>query len=263
MAKFAANLTMLFTEVDFLDRFQKANESGFEKVEYLFPYAYEPALLAQKLKENQLQQEMFNLPAGNWDQGDKGLAALPGRLAEFQQSLGTALTYAQALDCKKLHIMAGVIDLQKDYKIYEDTFVDNFQKAADFFAPHGILLLIEPLNVYSVPNYFITHQAHAVELIKKIDRSNVKLQFDLFHAQIMDGDITRNMREFGSFIGHIQVASVPSRHEPVFEEINFRYFCELADEIGYRAYIGLEYNPLTTTEEGLSWLEDYRKQKGK
>ncbi len=258
MAKFSANISMLFTEVDFLDRFQKAGEFGFEAVEYLFPYAYKAEVLAGKLNQYILKQELFNLPGGNWSQGEKGLAALPEKQAEFEQSLETTLVYARALDCKKLHVMAGVIDPQKDYKIYEKTFIENFRKAADFFGPYGIMLLIEPLNVYSVPNYFIAHQVDAVELIKKIDRDNVKLQFDLFHAQIMDGDITRLMRSFQSYIGHIQVASIPSRHEPVIEEINFRYFCDLIDEIAYQDYIGLEYNPKISTEESLSWIKDFQ-----
>jgi 2-dehydrotetronate isomerase len=258
MVKFAANLSMLFTEVDFLDRFQKAEDFGFRATEYLFPYAYEPDLLAGKLKQHKLKQELFNLPPGNWEKGEKGLVALPERRAEFEQSLETALVYAKALDCRKLHVMAGVLDPQKDFKIYEDTFIKNFRIAADFFEPYGIMLLIEPLNVYSAPDYFIAHQAAAVELIKKIERENVKLQFDLFHAQIMDGDITRMMHDFKSYIGHIQVASVPNRHEPVLGEMNFRYFCDLIDEINYQDYIGLEYNPKTTTEEGLSWLKDFR-----
>ncbi len=258
MVQFAANLTMLFTEVDFLDRFEKAHKAGFKAIEYLFPYAYDPEQLAQKLNQFHLIQELFNAPPGNWDAGDRGLAALPERKEEFLTSLPIALQYLQALNCHKLHIMAGVIPENCDRSIYEKTFIENFRYAADFFAPYNITLLVEPLNTRSVPNYFINKHRDAMRLIKLIDRANVKLQFDLFHAQIMEGDFTQLLKDFHQDIGHIQVASIPNRFEPTFEEVNFRYFCEIVDAIaGYQGYIGLEYTPKTTTEEGLIWLEKF------
>ncbi len=259
MTKFSANLTMLFNEYDFLDRFEKAHEAGFEAVEYLFPYAYEADELAKKLQDFNLHQELFNAPPGDWDAGDRGLAALPNRKEEFLSSLPVALKYLQALKCNKLHIMAGVVEPGENLDIYEQTFIENFRHAADFFAPHNITLLIEPLNTRSVPNYFINKHRDAARLIKLIDKENVKLQFDLFHAQIMEGDFTQLLTDLHQDIAHIQVASIPSRNEPNLEEVNFKYFCQLSDNlVKYNGYVGLEYVPKTTTEEGLLWLKDFR-----
>ncbi|MFV0431218.1 MAG: 2-oxo-tetronate isomerase [Alphaproteobacteria bacterium] len=251
MKNFAANLSMLFTEYDFLDRFAKASQYGFSAVEYLFPFDYDAILLQKKLQENNLIQEIFNLYPGNWDKGDRGLAALAHRQSEFDASLHQGLHYAQMLNCKKIHIMAGLIETSTPYESYEETYIANMQKAADFFAPHKITLLIEPLNTYSMPNYFIAHQSQGAELIQKINRSNVRLQFDLFHAQMMDGNITQLLMKYQDIIGHIQIASIPNRHEPHLEEINFRYFYELIQSINYQGAIGLEYNPRTTTKDGL------------
>ncbi len=259
MVQFAANLTMLFTEVDFLERFEKASKAGLKAVEYLFPYAYDADALAQKLQQYNLQQSLFNAPPGNWDAGDRGMAALPERVEEFRQSLPLALTYLQKLNCQKLHIMAGVVPEGADRAVYEQTFIENFRYAADFFAPHNITLLIEPLNVRSVPHYFVNKHRDAMALIEKIGKDNVKLQFDLFHAQIMEGDITQLLKDFHQHIAHIQVASVPNRYEPVLEELNFDYFCQIVDQIvAYSGFIGLEYVPKTTTEEGLTWLKNFR-----
>ncbi len=258
MAKFAANLTMLFNEYDFLDRFEQAHKAGFKAVEYLFPYAYKADELAQKLQKFNLHQELFNAPPGDWDGGDRGLAALPERKEEFLASLPVALDYLQKLGCKKLHIMAGVIPSGEERKIYEETFIENFRIAADFFAPHNITLLIEPLNTRSVPDYFVNTHREASRLIKLIGKDNVKLQFDLFHAQIMEGDFTQLLNDLKADIAHIQVASIPSRFEPHLEEVNFKYFCELSNALAqYDGYIGLEYSPKTTTEEGLIWLKDF------
>lgn len=258
MTKFAANLTMLFNEYDFLDRFEKAHKAGFKAVEYLFPYAYEADILAQKLQQYNLYQELFNAPPGDWDGGDRGLAALPERKEEFLASLPLALKYLQTLKCNKLHIMAGVIPSGENRDIYEKTFIENFRHAADFFAPYGITLLIEPLNIRSVPDYFVNTHREAARLIGLIGKDNVKLQFDLFHAQIMEGDFTQLLKDLHSHIAHIQVASIPSRIEPHLEEVNFAYFCQLSDElVQYDGYIGLEYIPKTTTKEGLIWLKDF------
>ncbi|MGL4381464.1 MAG: 2-oxo-tetronate isomerase [Vibrio sp.] len=257
MAKFAANLTMLFTEVPFLDRFQKAHQAGFKAVEFLFPYAYQASELASKIKQFDLEQALFNMPPGNWDAGERGFAALPGREAEFRASVEVAIVYANALNCKKVHAMAGILDDRFTREQHIATFIANIRYAADKFAQQGIELMIEPLNNRDVPNYFIAHQREAVALIKQIDRSNVKLQLDLYHAQIMDGDLSSLIREVAPYVGHVQIASVPERHEPSEGELNYPHLFKVLDDSGYLDWIGCEYNPRTTTEQGLAWIRPY------
>jgi len=257
MAKFAANLTMLFTEVPFLQRFEKAHQAGFKAVEYLFPYAFEASELAQKMSQYDFEQALFNMPPGDWDAGERGFAAIPGREAEFKDSVDTALMYAAALNCKKVHAMSGLLDERFSKQQHVETFIANIRYAADKFAEQDIELMIEPLNNRDVPNYFVAHQREAVELIKLVDRPNVKLQLDLYHAQIMDGDLSTLIKEVASFTGHIQIASVPERHEPSEGELNYPHLFNVLDESGYQGWIGCEYNPKTTTEAGLSWVKPY------
>ncbi|AJR06108.1 hydroxypyruvate isomerase [Photobacterium gaetbulicola] len=257
MAKFAANLTMLFTEVPFIERFEQAHQAGFKAVEYLFPYAYDAEVLAGKLKKYGFEQALFNMPPGNWDAGERGFAAIPGREEEFRASVDTALNYALSLGCKKVHAMSGIVDNAFSYQQHVDTFISNIRFAADVFAEHGIELMIEPLNNRDVPGYFISHQREAVELIKQVERPNVKLQLDLYHAQIMDGDLTVLIRDLAEYTGHIQIASVPNRHEPSEGELNYPHLFNVLDESGYSGWIGCEYNPKATTVEGLGWLKPY------
>lgn len=257
MAKFAANLTMLFTEVPFLERFEKAHQAGFKAVEYLFPYAFAADELAQKMTQFGFEQALFNMPPGDWDAGERGFAAIPGREDEFKASVETALLYAQALNCKKVHAMSGLMDKRYSQAQHIETFIANIRYAADRFAEQGIELMIEPLNSRDVPNYFIAHQRQAVELIKQVERSNVKLQLDLYHAQIMDGDLTTLVKEVAPFTGHIQIASVPERHEPSQGELNYPHLFNVLDESGYQGWIGCEYNPKKSTEEGLGWVHSY------
>ncbi|KXF82431.1 2-oxo-tetronate isomerase [Enterovibrio coralii] len=257
MARFAANLTMLFNEVDFLTRFEKAHDAGFKAVEFLFPYAYEPQVLADKLSQFGFEQALFNMPPGDWDAGERGFAAIPGREAEFRQSVDTALMYAQALKCKKVHAMSGLLDSQFSYQEHVDTFIENIRYAADKFAEQGVELMIEPLNSRDVPGYFVAHQREAVELIKQVDRPNVKLQFDVYHAQIMDGDLTVMIRDLADYIGHVQIASVPERHEPSEGEVNYPHVFNMLDNAGYVGWIGCEYKPRKSTEEGLDWVKPH------
>jgi len=257
MPKFAANLTMLFTEVEFMERFERAHNSGFTAVEYLFPYAFAAQDLAQKLQEYGLTQALFNMPPGDWDKGERGFAAIPGREQEFEKSVETALTYARALNCKKVHAMSGIIDKRFTREEHVNTFIKNIRFAADAFAKHNITLLIEPLNNRDVPNYFIAHQREAAQLIKQVNRANVKLQLDLYHAQIMDGDLTYLIQDLADVTGHIQIASVPNRHEPSEGEINYPHLFNVLDESGYNGWIGCEYNPKNQTEEGLTWVTPY------
>lgn len=257
MAQFAANLTMLFTEVPFLERFEKAHNAGFKAVEFLFPYAFEGHVLSQKLEQYGLEQALFNMPPGDWDAGERGFAAIPGRENEFKESVDIALAYAKALNCKKVHAMSGLIDERFSYEKHVNTFIQNIRYAADAFAKHGIELMIEPLNNRDVPNYFVANQRVAVELIKQVDRPNVKLQLDLYHAQIMDGDLTHLIQDLALYTGHIQIASIPERHEPSEGEVNYPYLFNILDKSGYKGWIGCEYNPKNKTEDGLAWVQPY------
>jgi len=214
MPRFAANLTMLFTELPFMERFDAAHRAGFKSVEFLFPYAFDAAVIADKLKTYNLQQVLFNMPPGDWDAGERGYAAIPGREDEFKASVDTALLYATILGCKRVHAMAGNVKPNENHNKYVETFINNIRYAADAFNQEGITLLIEPLNSRDMPGYFVSHQRDAVALIKQLNKSNVKLQLDTYHAQIMDGDLTTLIHDLYDEIGHIQIASVPDRHEP-------------------------------------------------
>ncbi|EMQ4278510.1 hydroxypyruvate isomerase family protein [Vibrio alginolyticus] len=257
MAKFAANLTMLFTEVPFLDRFEKAHQAGFKAVEYLFPYAFEAQELVSKIQQFGFEQALFNMPPGDWDAGERGFAAIPGREDEFKTSVETALMYAKALNCKKVHAMSGIVDSRFTRDQHIETFISNIRYAADKFAEQGVELMIEPLNNRDVPNYFVAHQREAVELIKQVARPNVKLQLDLYHAQIMDGDLSTLIRDVAPYTGHIQIASVPERHEPSEGELNYPHLFNVLDDSGYQGWIGCEYNPRHSTQLGLSWVKPY------
>ncbi|WP_299666633.1 2-oxo-tetronate isomerase [uncultured Psychromonas sp.] len=257
MAKFAANLTMLFTEVPFLERFERAHNAGFKAVEYLFPYAFDVDILADKLQRYGFEQALFNMPPGDWDTGERGFAAIPGRELEFQESVKTALTYAKALNCKKVHAMSGIVDPRFTREQHTTTFINNIRFAADAFAEQDIELMIEPLNTRDAPNYFIAHQRQAADLIRQVERANVKLQLDLYHAQIMDGDLTHLINDLADVTGYIQIASIPSRNEPFEGEINYPHLFTVLDDSGYDGWIGCEYNPKNTTEEGLDWVKPY------
>lgn len=257
MVQFAANLTMLFHEVAFLDRFEQAHNAGFKAVEFLFPYPFEASVLADKLSRFGLELALFNAPPGDWDTGERGLAALPGREAEFRNTVAVALSYARALRCRKVHVMSGIVSPEFSAQQHIDTFIANMRYAADAFAGDDIDVLIEPLNSRDVADYFVSHQRRAAELIAALQRANVKLQLDLYHAQIMDGDLEILIRDLAPIIGHVQIASVPERHEPCEGEINYPYLFEVLNDCGYTGFIGCEYNPKTTTDEGLTWIRPY------
>ena len=218
MPRFAANLSMMFTEVPFLDRFEAAAKAGFTAVEYLFPYDHPAQAVGERLHRNGLTQALFNLPPGNWDAGEKGFAALPDRFADLQQSLRTALPYAQATGVKRLHLMAGIAN-RGDRKAVE-AFYKSVAWAAEFLSPHGLDVVIEPINPRNVPGYFLNDFIFARDLIDELKIANLKLQFDIYHCQIIHGDVTMRLREMMPIIGHIQIASIPSRNEPDGEELN-------------------------------------------
>ncbi|WP_166297781.1 2-oxo-tetronate isomerase [Bradyrhizobium sp. 2S1] len=255
MPRFAANLTMMFNEVPFLDRFEAAAKAGFTAVEFLFPYDHPAEEVGKRLKAAGLTQALFNLPPGDWAAGEKGFAALPDRFADLQQSLKTALPYAAATGVKRVHLMAGIASRS------DATAVAAFRKsvayAAEFFAPHGLDVVIEPINPRNVPGYFLNDFIFARDLINELGLANLKLQFDIYHCQIIHGDVTMRLREMVPVIGHIQIASIPSRNEPDGEELNYPFLFNELDRLGYGGFVGCEYNPRAKTTDGLAWFKPY------
>lgn len=266
MPQFAANLSMLYPELDFLDRFEAAAKDGFKAVEYLFPYAYDKQELAARLKAHGLQQVLFNAPPGDWDQGERGLACLPGREAEFRSGIARALDYAAALDCSRVHVMAGLVPAGVEREAVRPTYVDNLRWAAAEAAKQGVDVLIEPINTRDIPRFFLNRQDHAHELIAEIGAPNVKVQFDLYHCQIVEGDVAMKIRQYlpTGRVGHFQLAGVPERHEPDIGEMNYPYLFKVIDEVaqqcGWTGWVGCEYRPSRGaqpggTSAGLGWMK--------
>lgn len=258
MPRFAANLSMMFNEVPFLERFAKAAACGFEGVEFLFPYAFDADDIAAELRRHGLSQALFNLPPGNWDAGERGLAALPGREAEFRESVDTALRYAEALDCPRLHAMAGLVPEGASRETLRGVYLENLRFAARRLAEHGRTLLIEPINTRDMPGYFLNHQAEGHAILAELNEPNVKVQMDFYHTQIMDGDIWKTYQRHRDGVGHIQIAGVPERHEPDSGEVNYPWLYERLDEDGYDGWLGCEYKPRGDTVAGLGWYRAYR-----
>jgi hydroxypyruvate isomerase len=256
MPRFAANLTMMFTEVPFLDRFAAAAKAGFTAVEFLFPYDHPAEEVGKRLHDNGLTQALFNLPPGDWNAGEKGFAALPARFDDLKASLETALPYAQATGVKRVHLMAGIAE-RSDARAVE-AFYKSVAWAAEFFAPHGLDVVLEPINPRNVPGYFLNDFGFACDLIRELKIANLKLQFDIYHCQIIHGDVTMRLREMIDIIGHIQIASIPSRNEPDGEELNYPFLFGELDRLGYRGFVGCEYNPRGRTEDGLGWFAPYK-----
>jgi hydroxypyruvate isomerase len=255
MPRFAANLTLMFTEVPFLDRFDAAAKAGFTAVEFLFPYAHPAEVVSERLSRSGLTLALFNLPPGDWDAGEKGFAALPDRFADLQESLHTALPYAQATGVKRLHLMAGLAD-RGDPKAVA-AFRKSVAWTAEFLRPHGIDVVLEPINSRNVPGYFLNDFTFARDLIAELNIPNLKLQFDIYHCQIIHGDVTMRLREMMPLIGHVQIASIPSRNEPDGEELNYPFLFDELDRLGYSGFVGCEYNPRGKTTDGLGWFKSY------
>ena len=255
MPRFAANLSFMFTEVPFLDRFDAAAAAGFTAVEFLFPYEHPAEAIGGRLHRNGLTQALFNLPPGDWNAGEKGLASLPDRFADLQQSLHAALPYARATGVKRLHLLAGIAD-RGDRKAVE-AFYKSVAWTAEFFAPHGLDVVIEPINPRNIAGYFLNDFTFASNLINELKIPNLKLQFDIYHCQIIHGDVTMRLREMMPIIGHIQLASIPSRHEPDGEELNYPFLFDELDRLGYTGFVGCEYNPRGKTVDGLGWFKPY------
>jgi hydroxypyruvate isomerase len=256
MPCFAANLTLMYTEHAFADRFAAAASDGFDAVECLFPYELGTDELARRLRDQRLSLVLFNLSPGDWASGERGLAALTGREAEFAASVDTALAYAQALGCRQLHAMAGLVPADAsadDRAAMHCTYVANLRRAARRLAPHGITLLIEPINTRDMPGYFLNHQQTAHDLVAEVGEPNLKVLMDLYHCQVMEGDVTTRLRRHIDGIGHLQIAGVPERHEPDSGELNYPFLFELIDALGYRGHVGCEYRPRGGTSAGLGW----------
>jgi 2-dehydrotetronate isomerase len=255
MPHFAANLSMMFTEVPFLDRFEAAAKAGFTAVEFLFPYDFPADAIGERLRRYDLTQALFNLPPGNWDAGERGFAALPDRFGDLQQSVHTALPYAQATGVKRLHLMAGIAKRTDPQAIA--AFRRSVIWTAEVLQIHGLDLVIEPINSRNVPGYFLNDFNFARELIAELQIPNLKLQFDIYHCQIIHGDVTMRLREMMPITGHIQIASIPSRHEPDGEELNYPFLFGELDRLGYSGFVGCEYNPRGKTTDGLGWFKPY------
>lgn len=258
MPKFAANLSMMFTEVPFLERFEAAAKAGFKYVEYLFPYDYPKEILKTKLDDNGLQQVLFNTAAGDIQAGEWGVSAIPGREADSHRDIDLALEYALALDCPNVHIMSGVVPPNENYAKYKQTFIDNVRYAAKKFKPHGINILLEALSPQIKPNYLTASQFQTLELVELINCDNVFIQLDYFHAQNVDGNLSQLTDTLNGKFAHVQIASVPARHEPDEGEINYQHIFNKLDEIGYDRWIGCEYTPRSNTADGLAWLKPYQ-----
>lgn len=265
MPRFAANLSMLYPEHDFLERFDAAARDGFQGVEYLFPYEHEPRVLAERLRANGLQQVLFNAPPGDWAGGERGLACLPGREQEFRSGIAKALQYAQALACPRVHVMAGLVPEGKERADLRATYVINVRWAAREAAKQGVNVLLEPINTRDIPRFFLNRQDHAHELVAEIGEPNVQVQFDLYHCQIVEGDVAMKIRQYlpTGRVGHFQIAGVPQRHEPDLGEMNYGYLFGVIDEVsaacGWQGWVGCEYRPARGTQpggtsEGLGWL---------
>lgn len=249
--RLAANLTTMFGEVPFLDRFAAAAAAGFGGVEFLFPYDHPPHAIAERLAATGLQLVLFNAPPGDWDGGERGLAALAGREDAFRRSLDAAIGYARALNVPRLHVMAGL----ESHGANRRTYVDNLRHVAARLADAGLTLLIEPINRRDMPGYLLHRWADAVAVQDEVGAPNLRLQADLYHLQIAAGDLTRTLQRDIDRIGHVQIAGVPDRHEPDAGEVHYPHLLRLLDDLGYDGWVGCEYRPRGRTEDGLGWRD--------
>jgi 2-dehydrotetronate isomerase len=254
MPQFAANLTMMFNEVPFLDRFKAASEAGFQAVEFLFPYEHSPEEVAAKAKAAGVQIVLFNLPAGNWAAGERGIAGLPGREVEFRESVDKALVYAENLGVPRLHAMAGVAPAGADPAACRATLIANLKYAAEKLAKRNIMLLLEAINTRDIPGFIVSTQKDSYAICEAVGAPNLKMQMDLYHMQIMEGDLATSLKRYASQCGHIQIAGCPERNEPDTGEVRYEYLFRLLDQIGYAGWLGCEYRPAGKTTDGLRWL---------
>ncbi len=257
MPRFAANLTMMFNEVEFLDRFEAAADAGFSAVEYLFPYDFEAGRLAELLDRHRLVQVLHNLPAGDWNAGERGIACHPGREGEFRDGVGRAIEYATALGCEQVNCLAGIAPEGADREGLREVFIANLKYAARELDKKGVRLLIEPINTRDIPGFHLVHTSQARSIINEVGSDNLSLQYDVYHMQIMEGDLTPTLQANINVIRHVQIADNPGRNEPGTGEINYPFLFDALDKIGYEGWVGCEYKPLTTTAKGLGWAAAY------
>ncbi|MBA3448202.1 MAG: hydroxypyruvate isomerase [Pseudaminobacter sp.] len=260
MPRFSANLSMLFGEHDFLDRFDAAAHAGFSSVEYIGPYEHEPEVVAARLKKNGLAQVLFNLPPGDWGNGERGIAVLPDRVEEFRRGVDKAIAYAKALDCPQVNCLAGIAPEGVDPSVLENIFVENLKFAAEKLEKADIRLLIEPINTRDIPGFFLTKSSQALAIMDRVGLDNIFLQYDIYHMQIMEGDLARTIEKNLGRIAHIQLADNPGRNEPGTGEINFAFLYEHLDRIGYSGWVGAEYKPKAGTVEGLGWFRKFARK---
>ena len=258
MPRFAANLTMLFNEAPFLDRFERAAKAGFDAVEFLFPYAHPAAEIKSRLDANGLKLVLHNLPAGDWDAGERGIACLPDRVDEFRDGVAKAIDYAKALGAPQVNCLAGKIPMGASDATLRQTFVANLRYAAAELKKVGIKLLIEPINTYDIPGFYLSRTEQAIAIIEEVGSSNLFVQYDIYHAQRMEGELAATIAKHLARIGHVQLADNPGRNEPGTGEINYPFLFAHLDRIGYAGHIGCEYKPAAGTEAGLSWLRSAR-----
>lgn len=253
MPRFAANLSMLFTEVPFLDRFERAARTGFEAVEFLFPYEFPAEEIRARIDTHRLQIVLHNLPAGDWAAGERGIACHPDRIAEFRSGVAQAVTYAKALGVPQLNCLAGKAPAGVAADVLHRTLVENLRFAATELKAAGLRLLIEPINPFDIPGFYLTRTDQALDILDEVDASNAYVQYDIYHAQRTEGEIAATLQKHLPRIGHVQLADNPGRNEPGTGEINYRYLFAHLDRIGYDGWVGCEYRPARTTEIGLSW----------
>jgi len=257
MPNFAANLSMMYNEVEFSDRFAAAAKDGFKGVEFLFPYEWPAADVAEWRQAAGVEQALFNAPPGDWENGERGLSALPGRETEFKDTIGKALEYAAALDCPRIHVMAGLRPEDVAEETLYETYRMNLTYAANEAAKQGRNVIIEPINTRDVPSYFLNRQADAHRVVDAVGLPNLLVQMDLYHVQIVEGDVAMKIRQFIDKVDHFQIAGVPERHEPDIGEVNYPYLFDLIDELGFEGWVGCEYRPHGETSAGLGWAKDY------
>jgi hydroxypyruvate isomerase len=254
MPRFSANLSMLFAEHEFLDRFEAAARAGFEAVEYGIPYSYPKDVLAERLERHRLAQVLINMPAGDWEKGDRGLACDRRRVGEFQDGVGLAIEYARALRCPLVNCLAGIAPRGEDPERVRKTLVGNLRFAAARLAEAGLQLVTEAINTRDMPGFHLCRSAQALSVIDEVAAPNLRLQYDVYHMQVMEGDLAATLERHLARIGHVQIADNPGRHEPGTGEINFEFLLGHLDRIGYRGWVGCEYRPLAATAAGLGWL---------
>ncbi|MBJ7310425.1 hydroxypyruvate isomerase [Rugamonas sp. CCM 8940] len=257
MSKLAANLTMLFNEVPFLDRFEAAAAAGFKAVEFLFPYAYEVKELVSRLQANDLELVLHNLPAGNWEAGERGIACHPQRVEEFRQGVQQAVIYAKALGVKQLNCLVGIVPPDVSLESAERTVVANLKFAADALKQEGIRLLIEPINTFDIPGFFLSRTSQAARIIEATGSDNLFIQYDIYHMQRMEGELSASIKAYLPLIRHVQLADNPGRNEPGTGEINYRFLFAQLDSFGYDGWIGCEYKPRGDTAVGLAWRAEH------